>query len=64
MRRHEIKEVAVIRIEGHDGVDRLAGWELEGPLIGQGEVLQEGQLWNQTTRVRQRTGYRCAGSLD
>ena len=51
MRRHEIKEVAVVRIEGHDGVDRLAGRELEGPLIGQGEVLQEGQLWNQTTRV-------------
>lgn len=41
---HEIKVVAVAGVQGHDVVDRFAGWELQGPLIGQGHIRQEGQL--------------------
>lgn len=44
VRGHEIKIVAVIGVEGHDVVDRFAGWQLQSPLIGQGHVRQEGQL--------------------
>lgn len=43
-RGHEIKEVAIVGVEGHDVVDRFAGWQLQCPLIGQGHVRQEGQL--------------------
>lgn len=45
VRGHEIKVVAVVGVEGHDVVDRFAGWQLQRPLIGQGHVRQEGQLW-------------------
>ena len=44
VRGHEIKVVAVVGVEGHDVMDRLAGWQLQCPLIGQGHVRQEGQL--------------------
>lgn len=44
MRSHDIKEVAVTGVEGHDVVDRFAGGQLQCPLIGEGHVRQEGQL--------------------
>ncbi len=44
VRGHEVKEVAVVGVEGHDVVDRFAGWQLQCPLTGQGHVRQEGQL--------------------
>ena len=44
VRGHEIKEVAVVGVEGHDVVDCFAGGQLQSPLTGQGHVRQEGQL--------------------
>lgn len=44
VRGHEVKEVAVVGVEGHDVVDCFAGWQLQCPLTGQGHVRQEGQL--------------------
>lgn len=44
VRGHEIKEVAVAGVEGHDVVDRFDSWQLQCPLISQGHVRQEGQL--------------------
>lgn len=44
VRGHEIKEVAVAGVKGHDVVDCLAGRQLQCPLVGQGHVRQEGQL--------------------
>lgn len=44
MRGHEIKVVAVTGVKGHEVVDCLTGWQLECPLVGQGHVLQEGEL--------------------
>lgn len=42
---HEIKVVAVAGVEGHDVVDGFAGGQPQRPLVGQGHVRQEGQLW-------------------
>lgn len=50
VRRHEIKEVSVVGVQGHDVVDRLAGWQLQCRLIGQGQVGQEGQLRRRKSR--------------
>lgn len=44
VRGHDIKEVSVVGVEGHDVVDCFAGGQLQCPLIGQGHVRQEGQL--------------------
>lgn len=44
MRGHDVQVVPVVGVEGHDGVDRLAGWKLERPLVGRGHVGREGQL--------------------
>lgn len=44
VRGHDIKKVAVVGVEGHDVVDGFAGWQLRGPLTGQGHVREEGQL--------------------
>lgn len=44
VRGHEIKVVAVAGVKGHEVVDRLTGWQLERPLVGQGHVRQEGEL--------------------
>lgn len=44
VRGHEIKEVPVVGVKGHDMVDGLAGWQLQCPLIGHGHVRQQGQL--------------------
>lgn len=44
VRGHEIKVVAVVGVKGHEVVDRLAGWQLECPLVGQGHVRQKGEL--------------------
>lgn len=45
VRGHEIKVVAVAGVQGHEVVHRLTGWQLERPLVGQGHVRQEGELW-------------------
>lgn len=44
VRGHEIKEVAVAGVEGHDVVDRFDSWQLQCPLISHGHVRQEGHL--------------------
>lgn len=59
VRGHEIKVVAVVGVEGHDVMDRLAGRQLQCPLIGQGHVRQEGQLWGGDESRGHRLDRRC-----
>lgn len=45
VRSHDVEEVAVVGVEGHDVVDGLAGGQLQRPLVGHGHVRPEGELW-------------------
>lgn len=44
VRGHEIKEVPVAGVEGHDMVDSFACCQLQCPLTGHSQVWPEGQL--------------------
>ena len=58
VRGHEVQKVPVVGVEGHDVMDSFTGRQLEGPLIGQGHVRQESQLWSTDTRAEDR-GWSC-----
>lgn len=45
VRGHEIKKIPVFGVEGHDVMNGFTGWQLQCPLVSQGHVREEGQLW-------------------